>query len=102
MKIRTKFVSNSSSSSFLIECKARSRQEIIDKFREEITIWAEKVIEAMEEHGIEEYDRRGNIIGISVKTSNERDWGDPYLNSLARLEGLSLNTIEIRNIYIGN
>jgi len=52
MKERSGFVSNSSSSSFVIIGKGRDKYELIEKFRKEMNDWVEKVAVRFEEWGV--------------------------------------------------
>jgi hypothetical protein len=100
MKQRAGFVSNSSSSSFIITGKGKDKYELIEKFRKEMNDWVEKVATRFEEWGTEEYDKRGNLKEIRIKITSETD--DKFESSLTRLENLELETIEVGRIYIGD
>ncbi|MCK9458712.1 MAG: hypothetical protein M0R80_03670 [Proteobacteria bacterium] len=100
MITRSGFVSNSSSSSFIISGKGTDKFDLINRFKEEMTNWIEKVANRFEEHGLEEYDARGNLKEVRITITSESD--DKFESSLTRLENLELKTIEIGRIYIGD
>jgi hypothetical protein len=97
MKQRLGFVSNSSSSSFVIIGKGRSMEEIIEKFRSEMEEWTEKVATRFENEGIPEYDKRGNIKEIRISIMS--DSSDKFESSLSRITNLESETLEMRNVY---
>jgi hypothetical protein len=97
MKQRFGFVSNSSSSSFVIIGKAKSKEELINKFREEMNDWVEKVATRFEEWGFEEYDARGNLKEIRISIMS--DSGDKLESSLSRITNFETETLEMRNVY---
>ena len=97
MKQRFGFVSNSSSSSFVIIGKGKSMREIIDRFRSEMEKWVEKVVTRFENEGFPEYDGQGNI--EEIKISIMSDSGDKFESSLSRITNLELETLEVRNVY---
>jgi regulator of RNase E activity RraB len=97
MKQRVGFVSNSSSSSFIIVGKAKDKAELINKFREEMNDWVEKVATRFEEWGTEEYDKRGNLKEIKISIMSDSD--DKFESSLSRITNLETETLEMRSSY---
>ena len=96
MKQRLGFVSNSSSSSFVIIGKGKSVKEIIEKFRSEMAEWTEKVATRFEDEGIPEYDKQGNVKEIRISIVS--DSGNKFESSLSRT-ALESKTLEMRNVY---
>lgn len=99
MKQRLGFVSNSSSSSFVIIGKGKNEKEIIEKFKSEMQEWTEKAATKFEECGLPEYDNKGNIKEIRITISSESD--DKFEGSLSEFKDLDLDTIRIVRYYTG-
>jgi len=99
MKQRSGFVSNSSSSSFVIIVKGKGMKEIIDRFRSKMEEWTEKVVTKFENEGVLECDNRGNIKGIKISIMSDKLESNKLESSLSRITNLETGTLEMRNSY---
>lgn len=97
MKQRFGFVSNSSSSSFVIIGKGKNEKEIIERFKSEMQEWTEKVATKFEECGLPEYDNKGNIKDILITISSESD--DKFEKALTEIDNFKLRTLRMGRRY---